>query len=201
MTKTVLSLLCLGTLSLSVAGCGQPQPADAPEAPALDELSPEGLVAEPSNDVELTAQATIDKTRAQQVVDAINSYRDKGGVRCPDGKTYPRVPKLTVNRYLTTAAELHSADMADNKYFSHTGRTGSTPATRAKAAGYTGGTYIGENIAAGNDTAAKTVAQWIGSSGHCVNLMSANYKSTGVGVAYNASAPYRWYWTQMFANP
>ena len=125
MTKTVLSLLCLGTLSLSVAGCGQPQPADAPEAPALDELSPEGLVAEPSNDVELTAQATIDKTRAQQVVDAINSYRDKGGVRCPDGKTYPRVPKLTVNRYLTTAAELHSADMADNKYFSHTGRTGS----------------------------------------------------------------------------
>jgi uncharacterized protein YkwD len=201
MTKTVLSLLCLGSLSLAVAGCGQPLPAEAPEAPALDELSPEGLVADPGDAADFLAQATIDKTKAQQVVDAINVYRDKGGVRCPDGKTYPKVAKLTVNRFLTTAAERHSADMADNKYFSHTGRNGSTPATRAKAAGYTGGTFIGENIAAGNDTAAKTVAQWIASAGHCANLMSANYKSTGVGVAYNASAPYRWYWTQMFANP
>lgn len=201
MTKTVLSLLCLGTLALTSLGCGQPLPADGPEAPALDENTPEGLAVVPQDEAVFSAQATIDTTRAQQVVDAINNYRLAGNVKCPDGKTYPKVGKLTVNTSLTTAAQRHSADMADNKYFSHTGRNGSTPATRAKAAGYAGGTFIGENIAAGNDTAAKTVAQWIGSSGHCVNLMNANYKSTGVGVAYNATAPYRWYWTQMFANP
>ena len=111
MTKTVLSLLCLGTLALTSLGCGQPLLADGPEAPALDENTPEGLAVVPQDDAVLSAQATIDTTRAQQVVDAINNYRLAGNVKCPDGKVYPKVGKLTVNSALTTASQRHSADM------------------------------------------------------------------------------------------
>jgi uncharacterized protein YkwD len=100
---------------------------------------------------------------------------------------------------LRCSARLHSLDMATNNFFSHTGTGGTDMSERVEAQGYTGWTTLGENIAAGNDTAAATVQQWMTStSGHCGNIMNSSFEDIGVGVAYDASSDYGWYWTQDF---
>jgi uncharacterized protein YkwD len=100
---------------------------------------------------------------------------------------------------LTSAAENHSADMAANDYFSHTGLDGSSPSLRAQAAGYPFG--AGENIAAGQSTPEEVVAAWMGSSGHRANILNCSYRTTGIGYVFDANdtfGPYFHYWTQMF---
>src|SRR3990172_3415749 len=64
----------------------------------------------------------------------INNYRAGYGL-----------PALTMSNSLYNASENHSWDMAAYNYFSHTGRNGSTPWDRIRAAGYTYNTYLGEN--------------------------------------------------------
>jgi uncharacterized protein YkwD len=54
---------------------------------------------------------------------------------------------LAINSSLSTAAYLHSKDMAENNYFSHTSLDGRTFDQRIVAAGYTNWTALGENIA------------------------------------------------------
>lgn len=83
--------------------------------------------------------------------------------------------------------------MADNDYFDHNSRNGDSPWDRIGAAGYTA-QAIGENIAAGNGSAADTFEQWVTSDGHCQNMMSQNATEIGVGYV-NGNASYGHYWT------
>ena len=39
---------------------------------------------------------------------------------------------------------------------------------------------------------------WMGSSGHRANVLSSLFRDVGVGIAYNATTLYDWYWTQDF---
>jgi hypothetical protein len=68
-----------------------------------------------------------------------------------------------------------------------------------KNAGYQGG-WMAENIAAGNETAAKTFEQWKNSPGHNTNMLGEHYRAIGIGRAYDAASPYRWYWTTDFGD-
>ncbi|HEU4868584.1 MAG TPA: CAP domain-containing protein, partial [Actinomycetota bacterium] len=119
----------------------------------------------------------------------INNYRATKGL-----------PALMVSESLTNASEWHSTDMANKNYFSHTDSLGRDPFKRMTALGYGYSTYRGENIAAGNATAAATFDQWKNSSGHNANMLNANYKVIGIGKAYNAAAAYRNYWTTDFGG-
>ncbi|MDB5034427.1 MAG: hypothetical protein JWQ98_1668 [Chlorobi bacterium] len=65
-----------------------------------------------------------------------------------DFATYPSRPPLAFNAKLIAAARRQSRDMLTHNFQSHTGSDGSTFDQRINAAGYTGWTYIGENIAA-----------------------------------------------------
>jgi len=109
-------------------------------------------------------------------------------------------PALRVSVSLTNASKWMSNDLATKNYFSHTDSLGRTFSTRLGAFGYTYSTYKGENIAAGNATAARTFAQWKGSSGHNANMLNANYKVIGIGRAYSATSSYKWYWTTDFGG-
>jgi RNA polymerase sigma factor (sigma-70 family) len=100
------------------------------------------------------------------------------------------------NSNLASAAALHSKDMADNAYFSHTSLDGRSPWDRAKAAGYEWPSA--ENIAAGNSTAAATMDQFMNSSGHKANILNCSHKAVGVGRA--TGGPYGFYWTQLFGS-
>jgi uncharacterized protein YkwD len=132
----------------------------------------------------------------QQVLEETNKRRAAGADCRTKGKFGPAGP-LVMQSQLQWAARKHSKDMATNNYFSHTNLAGKSPFDRMRAEGYKGGT-MGENIAAGNSTAAATVTQWMNSDGHCANIMNKTYTQLGVGYWYNASSTYRHYWTQNF---
>ena len=119
----------------------------------------------------------------------INNYRATKGLSA-----------LMVSEKLTVASEWLSADMAAKNYFSHTDSLGRDPFQRMTAFGYSYSTWRGENIAAGNATAAATFDQWKNSSGHNANMLNANYKVIGIGKATNSAATYRNYWTTDFGG-
>ena len=104
---------------------------------------------------------------------------------------------LTSNAALVTAARAHSKDMIARNFFSHTNPDGQSPFDRMRAAGYDG-RMMGENIAAGQTSAAAVMKAWMGSSGHKANILNCKYKEIGVGYAKGGS--YRHYWTQNFGT-
>ena len=127
----------------------------------------------------------VNKTLLLQLV---NNVRSKG---CNCGTTHmPAVAPLTWNDDLAKAAYAHSLDMSAHAYFSHTGNDGSDPSQRIEAAGYDWTTW-GENIANGYASEQAVVNGWLGSEGHCKNIMSASFKDMGAGRSGN-------YWTQDF---
>jgi uncharacterized protein YkwD len=131
------------------------------------------------------ATATINKSLMLQLV---NDVRIRG---CQCGDTYYNpVPAVTWNNQLEAAAYVHSADMNQNNFFSHTAPNGSNGGVRITNAGYTWKTY-GENIASGYRTEGDVVKGWVESEGHCKNIMNKNFKEMGV-------ARVGTYWTQEF---
>lgn len=90
---------------------------------------------------------------------------------------------LTTNSALNNAAYLHSKDMGDNNYFSHTSLDGRTPDQRIAAAGYTNYYSLGENIAYayGTPNATQVFTMWKNSPGHYANMMG-DFKDAGLGV-------------------
>jgi uncharacterized protein YkwD len=103
------------------------------------------------------------------------------------------VSPVTWNDKLEQAALIHSQDMDTNGYFDHTGRDGSTPATRITGVGYKW-SAIGENIAMGYPSEQAVISAWLASEGHCKNIMNGMF--TEMGVALDGK-----YWTQEFATP
>ncbi|HSC82217.1 MAG TPA: CAP domain-containing protein, partial [Pseudomonas sp.] len=79
-------------------------------------------------------------------------------------------------------------------------RDGRTPGDRAELAGY-GGQRIGENIAAGLDSAAKVVDGWLASPGHCANLMNPQFSELGAAYAVDPKSDAGIYWTALFGAP
>jgi uncharacterized protein YkwD len=98
---------------------------------------------------------------------------------------------LKTDSRLTTAAQGHSDDMAQQNYFSHTTPSGVTFDKREEAAGYP--TPGGENIAQGQTSAQQVMTDWMNSSGHRANILNCQFTAIGIGLATNG-----WYWTQDF---
>ena len=89
--------------------------------------------------------------------------------------------------------------MCANQTLSHIGAGGSSPGTRATAAGYVWNA-IGETIAQGYATPQDVVNGWRGSSPHWTILMSATYRDIGVAYVACTGQTRRHYWTAMVAN-
>ncbi|MFZ5884806.1 MAG: CAP domain-containing protein, partial [Chloroflexota bacterium] len=124
-----------------------------------------------------------------RVLELINIERAKVGL-----------PALLSQSQLATAARLHSADMACNNFFSHTGSDGASLSERVERQGYSW-LYLGENIAAGYPTPESVVDAWMNSSGHRANILNANYTEIGIGYAYWYDSTYGAYWTTDFGKP
>ena len=97
---------------------------------------------------------------------------------------------------LDAAASGHSADQAAHQTMSHTGSNGSTCGQRLTAAGYSWRTW-GENVAAGQTSAAQVVQAWLNSPGHRVNMLNPAFTGIGVGVAAGPNGVL--YWTMDLA--
>jgi uncharacterized protein YkwD len=106
---------------------------------------------------------------------------------------------LKSNAILVSVARAHSKDMAVHGYFDHNSQDGRSPFDRMRAAGYRGG-LMGENIAAGQSTAAAVMDAWMHSPGHRANILKCGFKVIGIGVYKLAGSPFRIYWTQDFGD-
>lgn len=135
------------------------------------------------------------RTLETQVIAEINKRR-AAGAKC-GGVSKAKVGAVKLNAQLRCASRRHSKDMVAKNFFSHTGSNGWTPWQRIQAAGYV---YknAAENIAAGQATAIAVVNGWMGSTGHCNNIMNGVLKEVGVG--YYPGGAYGHYWTQDFGT-
>jgi len=133
---------------------------------------------------------TVYNVNKATLLQLVNDIRKKG---CTCGATVmPAVSAVIWNDQLAKAAYDHSVDMNTQDYFSHTGLDGSSPGQRITAAGYSWTSY-GENIAEGYSTEQIVMNAWLGSEGHCKNIMNGVFKDMGVGRDGN-------YWTQDFGS-
>jgi uncharacterized protein YkwD len=132
-----------------------------------------------------------------RVVDLVNAARSTGR-RC-GSERFAAAPPLRSSRRLNEAAADHARDMARRKFFEHRGSDGSEPRDRVRRTGYQF-QLTGENIAYGPESAEEVVAGWLGSPGHCANIMDPRFQDIGVGFATGRKRG-QTYWVQEFGAP
>lgn len=137
----------------------------------------------------------------QAMLAAVNDFRSQNRSCGSEGQFEATTP-LTWSCELEAAALTHSMDMATNDFFEHAGSDGSSAGDRVTRTGYRWNA-VGENIAAGGSfSAVENVMQaWIGSPGHCSNLMRDSYSELGAAKYGDSGSTYGVYWTQVFARP
>ncbi|MCG2838400.1 CAP domain-containing protein [Photobacterium sp. WH77] len=145
-----------------------------------------------------TGSGSSNQSMADEMLAAVNAARAQG--QDCGGTWMPAVAPLTWDATLEQTAFLHSSDMANYDYFSHTGLDGSSPSSRVTAQGYSWKT-VGENIAAGQKTVSAVMQGWLESPGHCRNIMNGSFTQMGAASDTNSGSTYGIYWTQVFASP
>jgi uncharacterized protein YkwD len=91
--------------------------------------------------------------------------------------------------------------MAKFRFLAHEGRDGSTPAIRATRAGYTW-RIVGENVAAGPESAEEVMRGWEESPDHCRNLLDPQFTTMGLAFATNPRPTgHSTWWSMVLARP
>ena len=113
-------------------------------------------------------------------------------------RVYHNLRPLKWSEQAAVSARLHSEDMAQNNYFSHTSLSGTSVGERIYEQGIDW-MSCGENIAAGTGHFLGFYAYngWVNSAGHRKNMLN-DYNYLGIGMAYNQNSTYRFYTTQNF---
>lgn len=192
----------LMSLALLLAACGGGSSTEttntpmagtpAAETPSTGTPSTGATASTPTPTVQTAPDCPFSNYQAD-VVAAINGVRAAGAV-C-GGVAYPAVGALAWNGQLASAAAVHSIDMAVNNFFAHTSPiTGKSLRERIPEAGYSY-SMAGENIAAGQTSAAQVVADWVASTSHCTNMMTSAFRDVGVSCKSNSASTYQYYWT------
>ena len=115
------------------------------------------------------------------------------------------LPPLQMCRPLVGAAQKYAQAMANQNFYSHTGRDGSTPGSRIQKAGYNwmkaqSGASVAENIAAGQNSVNEVMKAWTESKPHYKNMTSDQFTHAGFGMATNPKSKYKKYWVQNFGS-
>lgn len=148
--------------------------------------------------VPLTLPKPADMPRvAARVLELVNEARAKP--RNCGSRSFPNVPPLKLSPILSRAALAHAQDMSAHQRFEHRGSDGSMPADRALRAGYNW-LAVGENIAEGAANAEVVVQGWLQSPGHCVNIMSPQYREMGLAYFTDFAHKGDIYWAQTFGT-
>jgi uncharacterized protein YkwD len=173
-----------------------PVPASAPAPVVLTDTSTNNATTGASGSsllVQLSPQTSCALPgMREEILARINLARSSGQVCGTD--ILPAVPPLVWNDMLFSAAAKHSIDMAGNDYFSHNSLTGIDFGQRLSNEGYNW-SAAGENIAAGQPTAASVAATWLASVGHCRNIMNPLYSDVAVACVVGTTSTYGMYWT------
>ena len=123
---------------------------------------------------------------ATEVTNIVNQYRVEAGLA-----------PLNLSPSLCEAAEVRAEELRAT--FSHTRPNGLECFSALDGLGIPYG-YAGENIAAGQKSPSEVMNSWINSPGHKKNIMNPNFTNIGIACYYDASAPYSYYWVQVFTD-
>ena len=178
-------MICMLTTLCGLVGCGIPA--------SMESASNDPVVIQGD---ESTTSTNLDDTMSQfeaEVLALVNEQRISGA-SCGGNGFFDSTHPLVMNMDLQIAARNHSLDMARRDFFDHVNPDGEDPGQRIAATGYSAATW-GENIAWGQTSPEQVVATWIGSSGHCANIMRSSF--TEIGIGYDPTN----IWTQVFATP
>jgi len=153
---------------------GRPDPSERPRAGRRDGVG----AGEACQDPELAPSAeSISQVEAVTLCLLNGERADRG------------LPALRADPKLARAALGHAQDMVAHSYFAHEGRDGSDIEKRIGATGYipTDRRWtIGENLAWGTGALAtpkSIVNAWMNSEGHRANILQADYRDIGFGIA------------------
>ena len=135
---------------------------------------------------------SIQSTSAQSdLIALINGYRANNGLQ-----------PVSANGALAGAATWMAGDMAAKNYIGHVSSDGRSPTQRMSAFGYPATSmYTGEDLGAGYGAASAVFAGLQASAAHNAVLLNPNYNAIGVGLVYNASSTYKWFWAADFGGP
>lgn len=137
------------------------------------------------------ARTTESASAQSDLVGLVNAYRASNGLQT-----------VSYDGALTAAATWMAGDMAAKNYIGHVSSDGRSPTQRMSSFGYPATSmYTGEDLAAGYATAGAALAGWQASPAHNAVLLNPNYNAIGVGLVYNASSTYKWYWAADFGGP
>ncbi|MBC7957879.1 MAG: CAP domain-containing protein, partial [Cytophagales bacterium] len=122
-----------------------------------------------------------ERAEIDEVFKLLNEHRQANGV-----------PPLEYDLKLEAAIQGHCQHMAEADFFDHTSPVAelASPWTRAELCGSQANA---ENIAAGQNSAAKVMTTWKNSSGHNQNMLNAKLKRVGIGMVDNI-------WGQLFGS-
>jgi uncharacterized protein YkwD len=121
----------------------------------------------------------------------INAYRASNGLQA-----------VSANGALGAAASWMANDMAAYNYIAHVSSDGRSPTQRMSAFGYPATSmYTGEDLGAGYGTAGAVLAGWQASAAHNAVLLNPSYNAVGIGLVYQATSNYKWYWAADFGGP
>ena len=134
----------------------------------------------------------------ERVLQLVNRARLQGR-RC-GREWHQSTSALAHSATLEKAARIHADDMAANTWFEHRGFDGSSPTQRLARTGYLW-RLTGENIAYGPTSADEVVNGWLGSPGHCANIMDPRFSEMGVAYAFGRTRGRPLYWAQTLAAP
>jgi uncharacterized protein YkwD len=163
--------LCILVLALGAMVLGAPATASAAECAGAD-------IVPAADNLAAVGQATLC---------LINQERAARGLR-----------GLSENRALSAASATYSQRMVQQAFFAHESPDGGTLVSRLKAARYlTGGDdwVVGENIGWGQGplaTPRSMVTAWMNSASHRVNILAADYREVGLGLAMGTPPNRAW---------
>jgi uncharacterized protein YkwD len=111
--------------------------------------------------------------------------------------------QLGENVQLSRAAELHAQEQAARNQLDHASLNGDKVGIRVTKAGFTWG-FVAENLAAGRDTAAETLNDWVNSPGHNKNMFCKKATHFGAAYIYKPGTPpedFQHFWVLVLARP
>ena len=131
---------------------------------------------------------------AHALPNAHNAAKIRGATLCLLNRERAKrgLGKIRANKKLRLAATRHSSDMVAQQYFDHVGPAGDDVTGRARQVHYLrarASWFLAENIAWGCgtlSTPASVMKQWMHSPPHRANILAAQARDAGVGVAVGA---------------
>jgi uncharacterized protein YkwD len=190
--------MLIGLLGACTGGSDE-EPVQLSASTVLAVGSPTPTTSAPPTASALTAVTSCSITAFQAAVVAEVNRRRASAQSCGSRGKFASSGAVRWNDTLFRVAAAHANDMVSNDFFAHTGSNGSTISDRINAIGYAWAS-VGENIAAGQPTVVRVVDAWMGSDGHCANLMNPAMEEFAVACVYNTSNRSN-YWVMDLAKP